>query len=200
MSTATCCSALSPTGIASTSRYIPFTAQVRRTIYEQAVATQRISDAAVEVRFIRWSSASPDGKTLAFQALGRIWLQSLPAGTPRRLAPVTFEPFEFQPAWSPDGRMIAFTTVDSVNRGALWRVAASGRTPARATREAGEYMNPSWTRDGREIVVARGAGATARGEPRTRHGWWDIVRLPASGGEETEITQARRVGNRDIEL
>ena len=174
------------TGAVST---IPFSARVHRTISEQANAKYRLSDAPFDVRFIRWASASPDGRTLAFQALGRIWLQSLPTGTPRRLTPATFAPLEFQPTWSPDGRSIAFTSVDSVNRGALWRVAATGGTPERLTREAGEYLNPTWTPDGREIVVVRGAGATARASTLVRNGYFDIVRIPAAGGDETDIVQ-----------
>ena len=168
---------------------IPFSARVQRTISEQVATKNRISDAAFDTRFIRWATAAPDGKTLAFQALGRIWLQSLPAGTPRRLTTATFEPFEFQPSWSPDGRTIAFTSVDATNRGALWRVAATGGAPQRLTKEPGEYLNPAWTPDGSQLVVARGSGATARASSLSRDGYFDIVRLPATGGDETDIAQ-----------
>ncbi len=195
------------TGVVST---IPFIARVQRTISEQAVATRRLSDAPIDVRYIRWASASPDGQRLAFQALGRIWVQSLPRGTPRRITPAGFDHFEFQPAWSPDGQSLAFTTVDSLNRGALWRVAVAGAeatgVPQRLTREAGEYMNPSWTPDGREIVVARGGGASARGATVLRTGWFDVVRVDASGSNaaggdnEIDIAQTTRRGIRGIEL
>jgi len=195
------------TGAVST---IPFSARVQRTISEQAVTTRRISDGDVNVRYLRWASVSPNGRALAFQALGRIWVQTLPTGKPRRLTQAAFDPFEFQPAWSPDGQSIAFTTVDSLNRGALWRIAVTdgetGGAPERLTREAGEYMNPSWTPDGREIVVARGGGASARGSTIRRSGWFDVVRVAASGinatGAETDIdiAQTTRRGLRDVEL
>ena len=168
---------------------IPFTARVHRTVSEQVLVKNRISDGPFDVRFIRWATASPDGRTLAFQALGRIWLQPLPAGTPHRLTPPGFSPLEFQPAWSPDGNAIVFSSVDSVNRGALWRIAAAGGTPDRLTREPGEYLNPAWTPDGREVVAARGSGATARASTLVRNGWFDIVRVPATGGEETDVVQ-----------
>ncbi len=179
---------------------IPFTVRVRRTISEQAVTKRRITDTSVDVRFIRWASASPDGRMLAFQALGRIYVQSLPSGNARRLTAASFDAMEFQPAWSPDSRTIAFTTVDSLNRGALWRVAATGGVPQRITTGTGEYLNPSWTPDGREIVVARGSGATARAQAIARNPYWEVVRIPATGGDETEIGERRRVGNRSIEL
>jgi Tol biopolymer transport system component len=168
---------------------IPFTARVRRTISQQSLARNKLSDGPFDVRFIRWASASRDGRTLAFQALGRIYLQDLPKGAPRRLTNATFAPFEFHPAWSPDGRSITFTSVDSANRGALWRVAATGGTPQRLTTEPGEYLNPVWSADGSEIVVARGSGATARGSTLQRNTFYDLVRIPAAGGAESDVVQ-----------
>ncbi len=175
---------------------IPFSARVHRVMSEQVWVKKQLSDGPFDVRFIRWAGASPDGRTLAFQALGRIYLRALPAGTPRRLTGAGFEPLEFQPAWSPDGKWIAFTTVDDGNLGAVWRVAASGGAPERLTREPGEYLNPAWTPDGREIVVARGSGATARGSSLSRNGYFDLIRIPAAGGTETDIVQISGAGGR----
>ncbi len=168
---------------------IPFSARVHRTISEQVWTKNKLSDGAFDVRFVRWASASPTGRTLAFQALGRIYLMDLPTGTPRRLTPAGFEPQEFQPAWSPDGQSIAFTTVDDARSGALWRVPVAGGTPVRLTADSGEYLNPAWTPDGREIVVARGSGATARGSTLVRNPYYDLVRIPVAGGQETDVTQ-----------
>jgi Tol biopolymer transport system component len=161
---------------------IPFTARVHRTISQMAYAPFRISDEPFEVRFARWQTASPDGGKLAFQAVGRIWVMDLPNGSPRRLTPDGFEPFEFSPAWAPDGRQIAFTTWDDRKRGQLWRVSTSGGAPECLTREAGEYLNPVWSPDGRLVVVARGAGETARGRTWASNPWYDLVRVPAAGG------------------
>ena len=168
---------------------IPFSAKVQRTVSEQVAVTNRLSDGPVDVRFIRWATTSPDGRQLAFQALGRIWLQALPSGTPRRLTPASFAPFEFQPAWSPDGQSIAFASVDAQNRGALWRVAAAGGEPVRLTPEVGEYMNPSWSPDGRTLVAVRGSGASARASTVSRNGWFDVITLAAAGGDERDVAQ-----------
>ena len=88
------------TGSVST---IPFSARVRRTISEQAYADQEWNDTSFTVKFPRWTAASPDGRRLAFQAAGRIWVMDLPSGTPRRLTEAAFAPLEMSPAWSPDG-------------------------------------------------------------------------------------------------
>ncbi|MEZ4587769.1 MAG: amidohydrolase family protein [Gemmatimonadales bacterium] len=171
---------------------IPFSARVERTISEQAWTTNRLPDGPLDVRFLRWATASPDGRTLAFQAVGRIWLQDLPNGTPRRLTPDGFGPHEFMPAWSADGQSIAFVSWHDTERGALWVTSARGGAPRRVTPTAGEYVNPSWSADGRELVVARGAGATARGQSLVWTPYFEVVVLPAAGGAERVVGQVDR--------
>ena len=89
-------------GVICTGDVVAFEARVQRTVSEQAYRPFRIPDDPFQVKFTRWPAASPDGSTLAFQAVGRIWLQDLPNGTPRRLTADDTAPFEFAPAWSPD--------------------------------------------------------------------------------------------------
>ena len=168
---------------------VPFTARVRRVATERVVVSRRIPDGPVEVKFPRWHALSPDGRTLAFQAVGRIWLMDYPSGTPRRLTPESFVPYEYGPAWSPDGRSIAFTSWDDTERGYLYTVAASGGAPNRVLSTAGEYQEPSWSADGRSILVARGSGATARGQGLGRSEYWDRISVPASGGQETLVAR-----------
>jgi Tol biopolymer transport system component len=166
---------------------IPFTARVHRLASERVVPSHRLSDGPVEIKFPRWHTVSPDGNTLAFQAVGRIWLMDLPSGTPRRLTPATFGPYEYMPAWSPDGRSIAFASWDDHQRGGLWRVAAAGGEPVALTREPGEWLEPVWAPDGQSIVAAKGAGATARAQGLIRSQYWDMVSLPIGGGSPTVL-------------
>ena len=102
---------------------IPFTARVQRTISEMAGQAARSFEPQLSpVKFPRWTTSSPDGKRLAFQAAGRIYVMDLPSGTPRRLTPATFEPLEMSPAWSPDGN----DRVRELGRsdlGHLWKIA-----------------------------------------------------------------------------
>jgi Tol biopolymer transport system component/imidazolonepropionase-like amidohydrolase len=184
------------------SETIPFQANVERTISGMAYRAFRIDDGPFTARFLRWPTGSPDGRRLAFQAVGRVYVQDLPAGTPRRLTPASFgaeHPAtghaglqEFSPAWSPDGRWIAFTTWDDTLGGHVWRVQAGGGTPQRITREPGEYVHIAWSADGRELVAARGAGATRRGGTITQNPWWDVVRIDVGNGT---VTHVARVAN-----
>lgn len=167
---------------------IPFEARVHRTLSEQAYRGFRITDDPFQVKFTRWQTGSPDARTLAFQAVGRIWLQDLPSGSPRRLTADDFGPFEFAPAWSPDGQWIAFTTWDDEEGGHLWRVRASGGAPEQLTRTAGEYVNPAWKPDGQAVVLARGSGASFRNRSMVQNPYFDLVTVPSGGGDAQHVT------------
>ena len=110
----------------------------------------------MKVRLVRWPALSPDGKRVAFTALNKLWVMDLPSGTPRRLTALTEG--EFMPAWSPDGRYIAFVTW-SPEGGHIYRVAASGGQPERLSRHEAWYSEPAYTPDGKRIVVLVGARA-----------------------------------------
>ena len=176
---------------------IPFSARVERTISEMAHATRSIPEDSFDARFLRWPTGSPDGRTVVFEGIGKLWLQDASGGEPRRLTPDDFPAFEYAPSWSPDGGSIAFTTFDWAEGGHVWTVPADGGQPRQVSNRAGEYMNPVWRPDGREILVARGSGATARGRTPADNPWHDLVRFPADGGVPGEgdgVTVARVLG------
>ncbi len=173
---------------------IPFTARVKRPVSEMAYGKISVKGATFPVRFTRWPSVSPDGKKLAFTAAGKIWIQDLPAGKPRRLTPDSFTSFELSPAFSPDGAWIAFTSWDDTV-GDLWRVAASGGSPEKLSRQPGEYLHPVWSPDGGQIVLARGSGATQRGRSWSNNLWYDLVRIPSAGGDFEVIVKTKRPFN-----
>lgn len=168
---------------------IPFTARVRRTISEQAYRGFRIEDGPVPVRFIRWPTGSPDGSVLAFTAAGRVWVVDLPEGEPRRLTSDAEARFEYAPSWSPDGRSIAYTTVDETGGGHVWRIPASGGEPRQVSREHGEYSHTRWSPDGGSILATRGSGATERHRTMAHNPWYDLVVFPADGGPGERIVR-----------
>lgn len=182
---------------------IPFTAHVRRTISEQAYGGFRITDAPFEARFLRWHTTSPDRRTLAFEAVGKLWATATSTtsgaeAAPRRLTPDAFDAFEYAPAWSPDGRWIAFTSADERARGHLWRVPAEGGAPRQLTLEEAEYINPVWSPDGSYVVVVRGSGVTLQGRGFMFNPWYDLVRVPADGGPASVITRVNRPPDADV--
>jgi Tol biopolymer transport system component/imidazolonepropionase-like amidohydrolase len=93
-------------------------------------------------------AVSPDGRRVAFVALGDLWLAETTAGevVPQRL---TNDPFvEAEPAWSPDGARLAFSS-DRDGAMALWiRDLASGADRKVASGAA----SAAWSPDGVELA------------------------------------------------
>ncbi|MFS4449494.1 amidohydrolase family protein [Maribacter sp. 2307UL18-2] len=107
---------------------------------------------------IRDAKPSPDGSKLAFTALNRLYVMDLPNGSPRRLT--TNEFTEGQPAWSPDGAYLVYTTWKK-GGGHLYRVNVEGRArPVQLTKEPGIYTHPSWSYQTDRIAFHRGAAQT----------------------------------------
>jgi len=109
------------------------------------------------VRGIMHPAVSPDGTRIAFAAVGDLWSIAVPADTgsareaeaPTRL---TNDPFlETEPAWSPDGRELAYSC-DRDGAMRIWiRTLASG-ADRRLTNGTGLEMRAAWSPDGSRIA------------------------------------------------
>jgi len=134
-------------------KIIPFTAQVSQDVGPKLNFPQRVEQGAVKVRLIMDPVESPDSRRLAFSAMTHLYTMDLPHGQPQRLT--SGNGHEFQPAWSPDGKFIAYVTWSSEG-GQLWKVPSSGGTAVQLSKSLAVYSNPAWSPDGSKIVALRG--------------------------------------------
>jgi len=181
-------------------RDIPFTVKVERAIAPRVAWQERIPTGPVQAHILRWPSQSPDGRWVAFEAFGRIWLQEISAGkavgSPRRLTgDSTVLPHrEYAPAFSPDGKWLAYVTWSDSEGGHLWKAPlASGRAsaPVKLTRDAGHYANPSWSPSGDRLVLLRGSGLEFRGQQPEDEEFFEIRWISASGGETNYVASVK---------
>jgi Tol biopolymer transport system component/imidazolonepropionase-like amidohydrolase len=169
---------------------VPFTAAVEQRVTEALRPRRRTPD-AVRARILRWPVESPDGKLLVFQALGHLYVMDLPSGTPRRLT--TLDDPEFAPAFSRDGRRIAFVTWNDEAGGHVWTLEGSG-APKRLTEVAGQYANPSFSPDGSKVVFVRGSGAPFREADLSDELWHEIQLIGADGGAAQYVIGTKNRG------
>ena len=126
---------------------IPFTAQVSQDLGPKLDFPQRVEQGPVKVRLIQDPVESPDGKKMVFSAMTHLYTLDIPGGKPQRLTSGNAR--EFQPAWSPDGKSIAYVTWSSAG-GQLWKIPAAGGTPQQLSKSLAVYSNPAWSPDGTE--------------------------------------------------
>jgi Tol biopolymer transport system component len=167
---------------------VPFVARVHRTISQQAHRDSGLDpDSAVPVRLIQWPTASPDGRRLVFVALGRLWAMDLPNGTPRALTPDPGRDVQMTPAWSNDGRKIAFTTWNERDRGRVWIFDVDSSAVTQVSRVPGEYLWPVWRGDGQGLLAVRGAKPGDLRSAWNATGGWQAVRFES--GEPIALTE-----------
>jgi serine/threonine protein kinase len=126
-------------------------------------------------------SVSPDGEFVAYTAIdgGDRDVLLLRVGGQRPINLTEDSPAdENHPAFSPDGRLIAFRSERA--GGGLFVMGATGESARRLT---GFGDNPSWSPDGREIVFA----TEGESDPHAREKTSELWVVPAAGGEPRKI-------------
>ena len=133
-------------------RPIPFEARVR--LDYQAAPRRDIPEpeGPVRVRVIQGPSIAPDGKHVAFTALGRLFVGN-GNGKPRPIAAAGVD--AWQPSWSPDGGRLAFVRWNAREGGAVWTVGTDGRDARRHTRTLAYYAEPTIAPDGYRLAALR---------------------------------------------
>jgi Tol biopolymer transport system component/imidazolonepropionase-like amidohydrolase len=106
------------------------------------------------VRGIVHPAASPDGRRIAFAALGDLWLMPVD-GTPSRLT--TDPALDTAPAWSPDGTSIAYSSDRSGGMNIWIRDLQSG-ADRQITRLTVAATLPAWSPDAARIAFVDADG------------------------------------------
>jgi Tol biopolymer transport system component len=174
---------------------IPFNAHIQRTVSEMTRADVQIDSKSFAPHFVRWPTTSPNGASRVFEAVGQLWIAPVDAGAvPRPLVPVAKDEVQMTPNWSPDGSQIVYTTAVEGRAGHVWVVDGKGDTPRRVTREAGIYMRPSFSADGKQIYVDRWPSAIAFTPEKT---YWELFALSAADGSARSIARDKGVTRGD---
>ncbi|MER6509484.1 amidohydrolase family protein [Nonomuraea sp. NPDC001636] len=100
---------------------------------------------------------SPDGRLLALDLLGVLWVCSASGGAARRLTSDLYD--IAQPDWSPDGGTIVFQSYrDGVFD--LWTIRPDGSAIRKLTTGPYDHREPRYSPDGRTIAYSSDAGGS----------------------------------------
>jgi hypothetical protein len=168
---------------------IPFTAHVHLDLGPSLTRDFPIDTGPVRSRLIQGPVQSPDGKRLAFSAFTHLYVADLAGGAPPRR--VAGDLPAFQPAWSPDGRSLAYITWTAAEGGQLWTV-RPGREPVALTDRDAFYSEPVFSADGRHVFALRSSHAERMQlqEEVTPNRFSDLVRIAVEDGKERVVVHA----------
>lgn len=124
---------------------------------------------------------SPDGRTIAFDLLGDIYVIPMSGGEAKPIA--SGIAWEMQPRFSPDGKKIAFTS-DRAGGDNIWIMNADGSDKQQVTKEKFHLLNnATWSPDG-QYLAARKHFTTQRSL-----GVGEIWLYHVSGGDGVQLVK-----------
>jgi Tol biopolymer transport system component/imidazolonepropionase-like amidohydrolase len=110
-----------------------------------------------DIKMIRWPQKSPDGKSIIFQALGKLYVHDMKTGKHKRLTKQN-DHDEYFPRFSNDGKSIVYTTWNDKNLGSVRTVSARGGKGKVVTQTPGHYAEPSFSIDGNKVTYRKFTG------------------------------------------
>ncbi|RPF71790.1 amidohydrolase family protein [Aurantiacibacter spongiae] len=170
----------------SNMQVIPFAVDDTRGILPAPHPVIPVATDTVDVTMARFAEVSPDGRTVVFESLGKLYTMPASGGTIR---PLTNDEDvrELYPSWSRDGRRIVYVRWTDSGLGEIRTLDASGRNARTVTTMPGHYARPHFSPDGQTIVFEKSTGGYLTAESYSEDP--GVYRVAASGGDPVLVSR-----------
>lgn len=165
---------------------IPFRIADSRGVIDPPLPQVSVAPDSFETKMPRGASVSPDGRSVVFETLGKLWIKPMAGGTARRLTSDDAA-MEGYPSWSADGKRIVFVRWTDAGLGEIRTIGAGGGKATVLTQVAGHYSRPRFSPDGKLVVFEKGTGGylvSPRGSAEP-----GLYKVPATGGAMARISK-----------
>lgn len=106
----------------------------------------------------RFTHVSPNGRTVVFESLGKLYVKPVSGGTANRLTRLPDSVKELHPSFSKDGRTVTFVTWDDKSLGNVQTINISSRRLNTVTSHPGHYANPAISPNGNYVTYQKRSG------------------------------------------
>ncbi|WP_219893735.1 amidohydrolase family protein [Aquisediminimonas profunda] len=165
---------------------IPFHIADTRDVIDPPRPPIDVAPAQFQTKMPRGVAVSPDGRSVVFETLGKLWIKPMAGGAPKRLTKVA-DAMEAYPSWSRDGKSIVYVSWTDSDLGQIRVIGQNGGVARTVTRLGGLYSRPRFSPDGRTIVFEKGQGgflSSARNSDQP-----GVYRVASSGGDPVRIAK-----------
>lgn len=137
---------------------VEFSVKDTRTLIEPPRPRIEVAPDVFDTKMVKFTTATPDGKSIIFESLGKLYVKSADGGEPRRLTSLPDTLIEAFPSVSRNGKRVTFTTWNDDDLGAVHSVNMAGKSLKTHTTEPGHYKRPVFSPDGKTIVFEKDSG------------------------------------------
>lgn len=137
---------------------IDFKVNDTRTVMKAPRPSVEVSPAEFKTQMTRFTQVSPDGKTVAFESIGKLYLKNIKSGKITNLTKLPDTMRELHPSWSRDSKKIVFATWNDADLGAIHSIDVASKKITTHTQNPGHYRRPAFSPSGDFITYEKGAG------------------------------------------
>ena len=111
-----------------------------------------------KTKMTRFTQVSPDGKSVVFESIGKLFLKNIKSGKISNLTKLPDTMRELYPSWSRDSKQIVFTTWNDTDLAAIHSIDVASKKITTHTKNPGHYKRPTFSPSGEFITYEKGAG------------------------------------------
>ena len=167
---------------------VPFTVNDTRTIMDAPRPAVEIAPEEFSTKMPRFVQTSPNGRSVAFESLGKIYIRDMQSGSVRNLTDLPKGLRELYPSWSRDGKSIVFATWDDAEMGAIHKINVTSGKLKTLTKTPGIYKRPRLSPSGDYLTFEKAGPSSILKQSYTKDPGIYIMDL--DGGDMHRISKS----------